>query len=267
MRRYFLAPPVGSPRKPAVTVALLTEADGSQDEQSARYLAGQKVSATRDASRPGLTGKSWRFTSADGATRYSLLLLAGQDRVVGLFGQGPAEHFAEHEPALDEMEKTLAPARAETYPEHRNDELRFSLRVPDSWKSTRRLSGSGSSLMQFTSPPLGAEDGQTVHAILSLTVEPAPGDGSLDVFYKTVRRRLGDGFSLTSHEPWKDGYADVERTETQVSLSRVKRFYRVNEGRGYTLAFEARDDVFHRVSRWCDIIAATLAVGPEVAPK
>jgi hypothetical protein len=266
-RRYFLAPPVGSPRKPAVTVALLSEADGSADEQAGRYLAGQKVTATRDASRPGLTGKAWRFTSADGATRYSLLLLAGDNRILGLFGQGPADHFAEHEEALDEMEKSLAPARSDAYPVHRNDELHFSIRVPDSWKTTRKLTGGGTQLMQFTSPPLGAEDGQTVHAILSLTSEPAPGDGSLDVFYKAVRKRLGDGFSVTSHEPWKDGYADLERTETPVSLSRVKRFYRVHDGRGYTLAFEARDDVFHRVSRWCDIIAATLAVGEEVAPR
>ena len=30
--------------------------------------------------------------------------------------------------------------------------------------------------------------------------------------------------------------------------SRGKRFYRVVEGRGYTLAFEARSDVYPRVS-------------------
>jgi hypothetical protein len=118
--------------------------------------------------------------------------------------------------------------------------------------------------MQFTSPPLGAEDGQTVHAALTLTSEAAPGDGSLDVFYKAIRGRLGEPFRVTSHAPWKDGYVDVERAENPLAVSRVKRFYRVHQGRGYTLAFEARDDVFHRVSRWCDIIAATLAVGPEV---
>jgi hypothetical protein len=82
-----------------------------------------------------------------------------------------------------------------------------------------------------------------------------------------VRARLGDASGLVGHEAWKDGYVDLERTETTLSLSRVKRFYRARDGRGYTLACEARDDVFHRVSSWCDIIASTLAVGPEVARK
>ena len=49
-----------------------------------------------------------------------------------------------------------------------------------------------------------------------------------------------------------------------MATSRSKRFYRVAEGRGYTLAFEARDDAYPRVARWCDMIASTLKVGPEV---
>jgi hypothetical protein len=265
--RYFLAPSVGTPRKPAVSVALLTETSGSLDEHAQRYLAGQSVTSSRDVSREGLTGKAWRFASADGATRYSLLLLGDQGGVVGLYGQGDAARFAEHEAAVDEMEKSLARERPESYPEHRNEDPPFSLRVPESWRSTRRLSGGGMYLMQFTSPPLGAEGGQTVAAVLSLTSEAAPGDGGLDPFYKAVRVRLGDASGLMGHETWRDGYADLERTETTLSLSRVKRFYRVRDGRGYTLACEARDDVFHRVSRWCDIIAATLALGPEVARK
>jgi hypothetical protein len=265
--RYFLAPPVGSPRKPAVSVALLDEAGQSLDDPSRRYLTGQNVTSTRDATRAGLRGKSWRFASPDGATRYSLLLLEGGGRVYGLYGQAEAGHFAEHEAALDEMEKSLALEVPAEYTEHRGDDPPFTVRVPPSWKSTRKLAGGGSTLMQFTSPPLGADGGQTVHAILSLTAEPAPGDGGLDAFYKSVRARLGDASGVVGHEPWRDGYADLERTETTLSLSRVKRFYRVHGGRGYTLAFEARDDVFHRVSAWCDIIAATLAVGPEVATK
>jgi hypothetical protein len=265
--RSFLAPAVGTPRKPAVTVALLSEPPGSMDELVRRYTTGQNVSSTRDASRSGLTGKAWRFASPDGATRYSLVLLEDKSQVYGLYGQGEAARFAEHEAALDEMEQSLTPERPDDYREHRNDKLGFRLRVPASWKSTRSLAGGGSYLLQFTSPALGAEEGQTVHAILSLTSEAAPGDGGLEAFYDAVRKRLGDAVAVASHEPWKDGYVDVERTETNLSLSRVKRFYRVHQGRGYTLAFEARDDVFHRVSRWCDIIAATLEIGPEVAHK
>lgn len=265
--RYFLAPPVGSPRKPAVSVALLTGSGGSLDEHAQRYLAGHTVASSREVSRPGLAGKSWRLASSDGATRYSLLLVSDGERVYGLYGEGEAAHFEPHAAAIDEMEKTLTPERPERYPEHRNDKLGFSVRVPDSWKTTRNFSGGGTYLMQFTSPALGAENGQTVHAALTLTSEAAPGDGSLDAFYGAIRGRLGEPFRVLNHTAWNDGYMDVERAETPMAVSRVKRFYRAHGGRGYTLAFEARDDVFHRVTRWCDIIAATLAVGPEVTPK
>lgn len=266
--RYFLAPAAGAERKSAVSVALLAEPlEGSVDQHAQRYLAGQTVASSRDVSRQGLSGKSWRFASTDGATRYSLLLLAEDGRAYGLYGQGEAARFEPHEAAVDEMEASLSPERPERYPEHRNDALGFSVRVPESWRTTRNFSGGSTYLMQFTSPALGAENGQTVHAALTLTSEAAPGDGSLDAFYKAIRGRLGEPFRVTSHAPWKDGYVDVERAESPMAVSRVKRFYRVHQGRGYTLAFEGREDVFHRVSRWCDIIAATLAVGPEVSQR
>ena len=263
--RYFLAPRVGSARKPAVSAALLTEPAGDLDAIAQRYLAGQNVTSTRDATSEGLPGKAWRFASADGATQHSLVLRADNERVLGLYTQAEAERFREHAAAIDEMEKSLVPERPERYPQHRSDKLGFSLRVPASWKATRNFSSDTTHLMQFTSPALGAEAGQTVHATLGLTAEPAPA-GGLDGYYKAVRGRLGEAFAAVRHEPWKDGYVDLERTETQMAVSRAKRFYRVHQGRGYVLACEARDDVFHRVARWCDIIADTLAVGPEVTP-
>ena len=265
--RYFMAPATGSARKPAVSVALLAGTGGSLDEHAQRYLAGHTVTSTRDVTREGLTGKSWRLSSADGATRYSLFLAADAEGVYGLYGQGEAAPFEANAAALEEMEKTLTPQRPEGWPPHRNEKLGFTLRVPTSWKTTRNFGGDATYLMQFTSPPLGAENGQTIHAILTLTSEAAPGDGTLEPFYKAIRARLGEPSRVLGHAAWEDGYVDTERSESPVSVSRVKRFYRVHGGRGYTLAFEARDDVFHRVSRWCDLIAATLAVGPEVASK
>ena len=262
--RYFLAPRVGARRQPAVSTALLVEPPGDLEQIAQRYVAGQNVASVDDASRDGLTGKAWRFGSPDGATRYSLVLRSDPTQVVGLYTQAEADRFREHEAAIDEMEKSLAPERPETYPEHKSAKLGFSLRVPASWKTTRNFSSDTSQVMQFSSPALGAEDGQTVHATLSVTAEPAPA-GGLDGYYKAVRARLGEAFAAVRHEPWRGGYADLERIETQFAVSRARRFYRVHEGRGYVLACEARDDVFHRVARWCDIIAATLAVGPEVA--
>jgi hypothetical protein len=263
--RHFLPPRTAAPAQVPVTVALLDEpVGGGLDQQAHNYLAGNTVLSSREVSGDGLTGKAWRLSSPDGSTRYSLLLVRGQDRLYGLYGRGEAAAFDEQAAAVDEMEKSLSLERPTLYPEHRNDELGFSVRVPASWKTTRNFSGGGTYQMQFTSPALGAEGRQTVHAALTLTSEAAPGDHSLDAFYQAVRQRLGEPTRVLDHAPWKDGYVDLERTESPVSVSRGKRFFRVHEGRGYTLAFEARDDVFHRVSRWCDIIAATLAVGPEV---
>jgi hypothetical protein len=265
--RSFLPPRTGTPRPAPLTVALLDEPLGGGLEQHAHnYLAGNTVVSSREVSRDGLTGTSWRLASADGATRFSLMLVRNEQRLYGLYGRGEAAAFDEQAGAIDEMERSLALERPALYPEHRNEKLGFSLRVPASWTTTRNFSGGGTYLMQFTSPPLGAEGRQTVHAALTLTSEAAPGDGSLDVFYKAIRGRLGEPSRVLDHAPWKDGYVDLELSESPVSVSRGKRFYRVHQGRGYTLAFEARDDVFHRVSRWCDIIAATLAVGPEVTP-
>jgi hypothetical protein len=51
------------------------------------------------------------------------------------------------------------------------------------------------------------------------------------------------------------------RTETPVAISYVKRFYFARSGRGCSLSFEAREDVFPRASRWADYIASTLTFG------
>ena len=51
------------------------------------------------------------------------------------------------------------------------------------------------------------------------------------------------------------------RTETPVAISYVKRYYFAQGGRGCSLSFEAREDVFPRASRWADYIASTLRFG------
>ena len=51
------------------------------------------------------------------------------------------------------------------------------------------------------------------------------------------------------------------RIETPVAISYVKRFYFAEGGRGCSLTFEAREDVFPRASRWADFIASTLRFG------
>lgn len=262
--RYFLPP--GAPRdKPSFSVILVAGPLGDSLEDHAQgYLKGQRPASSKEESRPGARGRAYRFASADGATRYSLLLLQEESRVYGLFSQGEAARFEEQLAAVDEMEKSFTLERPSQYPEHRLDKAGFSVRVPPSWRATRNFSGGGTHLMQFSSPPLGADKNQTVHAFLTVSAEPLTGQAGVDGFYGATRQKLGEAYKVMSHSPWKDGYMDLMRLETPLAASRIKRFYRAEGARGYSLSFEARDDVFHRISRWCDMIAGTLKVGSEV---
>jgi len=264
--RYFLGPPTGPQRKPAVSVTLLAGPLAMDLEEYAQtYLAGNTVASRREEKRQGARGKSYMFASPDGATRHSLLLLQEESRVYGLYSQGEARLFERQFPVLDEMARSLTLERPASYPEERNDKFGFSIRIPPSWRETRSFSGGETLLTQFTSPAMGADkSGQTVHASLTLTVEPLPAEGTLDNFYKATRAKQGEAFRVVSHSTWRDGYADVLRSETPIAESRVKRFYRLAGGRGYSLTFEAREDVYPRASRWCDMIAGTLRTGTEV---
>jgi hypothetical protein len=277
--RYFLGPPAGPERKPSVSATLLVgPLAGTLEDYAQTYLAGNTLASSREEGRDGAKGKSYEYSSADGKTRYTLLLLeeplAAEDfvpqgttthparsRVFGLYCQGPAAAFLDQRKALDEMARSLSLERPERYPERKEAKLGASLRLPPSWTETRRFGGGGMSLVQFVSPPLAMDrDGATVHASLSLTVEPI-GEGGLEDFYGRARQKLGDAFQLLDHDRWRGGYADVLHTETPVAASQQKRYYQVAGGKGYTLACEARSDVFGLVQRWCDLIAGTLALG------
>jgi hypothetical protein len=263
--RTFLGPPAGTQRKSSVSVTLLLgRLEGTIDEFARRmYLGDHEPTASREEERQGAKGRSYTFASADGATRHSLLLLQDSERLYGLFSQAEAAQFERHAGVLEEMARSLTLERAPSYPETRHEKHGFSIRIPPSWRESRSFSRGGTLLLQFTSPALGADrNQQTVHASLTLTVETVPGDGGLEAFYQTTRQKLGESYLILSHEPWEDGYADLMRTETPLGASRVKRFYRASRGQGYSLAFEAREDVYYRVGKWCDLIASTFKLVP-----
>jgi hypothetical protein len=270
MYRYFRSPNIGErDRKPGVTVTLIaTPLTGTIDQYAQTALLGQTISTVRDEKRPGAAGKTWLAVSPDGATRHQLLLLQEEGRLYGLHAQGSAEGYRQEEQALAEVMKGFALERWAHYTEDHNPTYRYALRVPPSWTTARAFSGGGTLLKQFTSPPLGVDkDGQTAHASLTLTVEALPAGATAQSFYKSSNDKLGEAFQLISHSEWKDGFVDLLRTETPIAESRGKRFYRVAEGRGYTLSFEARGDVYPRVSRWCDMIANSFRAGAELDPK
>jgi hypothetical protein len=164
------------------------------------------------------------------------------------------------------MAASLTLERTQDWPEVRVPEASVSLRLPKSWHHLRRTAGGGVLIEQFTSPALGVDKGaQTVHASLALSIEPAT--GGLDGYYGSVRRKLGPNFMLASHGKWKDGYVDLLDVETPMASSRIKRFYRVSGTKGYSLAFEARDDAYPRAAVWFDLIADTLQIGTETGTR
>jgi hypothetical protein len=266
--RTFLAPPAGA-RAP-VTVTLLSGAMAvTVDEYARTYLTGNTVSSAKAEERQGVPGKSWVFSSADGTTRSRLLLLASGGRVVGLFAQGDAAAVEKQAAVLDEMWSSLTVERPDRYPVTTWKGQQASLGIPDSWRETRTFSGGGTLVANYVSPALAVDKGrQTVHASLSVTFEAVPEGGGLAEYYEATRRRLGDNFQVSNHAAFKGGYVDTMRTETPVAISYVKRYYFAQGGRGCSLSFEAREDVFPRASRWADYISSTLRFGDTGnAPK
>jgi len=261
--RYFLAPPAAPDSRPPVSVTLLAGAmAASVEEYAQRYLAGHTVSSTHPEERQGVRGRSWAFATADGATRCRLLLLARDGKVAGLYAQGDGVAMAKHSGTLDEMWASLTIERPDIYPVTEWKAFQAALGIPESWRETRGFSGGSTLLAQYQSPPLALDKGrQTVHASLTVTFEPVPEGGGLQAYYDSTRRKLGENFAVTNHSAFKGGYVDVMRTETPVAVSYVKRFYFAEGGRGCSLSFEAREDVFPRASRWADYIASTVRFG------
>ena len=261
--RYFLAPPSAQNRTPVSVTLLAGPLAGSLDAYAERYLAGHEVKTSAAEERQGVKGKSWVFSASGGATRYRLLLFAPlRDKVVGLYAQGDAAAVETQAAALDEMWRSLTFERPERYPRQEWSEQRASLGLPDSWKQTRAFSGGGTLLAQYVSPALASDKGRgTVHASLSVTFESVAESGGLEQYYLATRQKLGDNFQVVNHSSFKGGYVDVMRVETPLAVSYIKRYYFAEPGRGCSLSFEARDDVFPRASRWADYIASTLQFG------
>ncbi len=265
--RHFQAPTAGRDGKPAVTVTLLSgPTGGTLDQYAGTYLQGNTVESTQDASRQGVTGKSWRIVVADGSRRLSLLLLQDAGHVWGLYTQADAAAFGEYKPVVDEMEKSLTLERPRDYTPYQEPRYGLAIRVPPSWKTGQKFSSEANYLNQFLSAPMALDKTIPLGAALTVTVEPAPA-GGLDPYYASVRQRLGDAYAVLTHVTWRGGYVDMMRTETAVAVARVKRYFWTSGTRGYSIACEAREDVFPRVTRWCDVIVSTLELDGRPLPN
>ncbi len=267
--RYFLPPAGAAGPAHGVSVMLFVGplSGRALGDYATTYLEGGAKESEREVRQAGLAGREYRYADADGRTAHALLLLEAGDRLYGLHARGPRPAFEDFLPTLERMQAGLRVERPEDWPLRREAGHGFALRVPESWPEARRFAGDERLLVVHTSPLMARDtNGQPVHASFSVTVEKLPAAVvNADAFYNDVRMKLGDSYSVVSHAPWQDGFVDVMKSETQLSGVRVKRYYRVRDGRGYVLSYEAREDVFHRYARWFDRIAGTLALGPEAA--
>lgn len=268
--RYFLPPAApGAARTAGLSVTLFVGplAGRTLGNYATTYLEGGTPESERETTRAGLPGREYRYADADGRTAHALLLLEAGDRLYGLHARGPRADLEAFEPSLERMRSGLRVERAEGWPLRREAGHGFALRVPESWPEARRFAGNDRLLIVHSSPLMAMDaGGQPVHASFSVTVEKlAAGVADADAFYNDVRMKLGDSYAVVSHAPWQDGFVDVMKSETTLSGVRVKRYYRVRDGRGYVLSYEARDDVFHRYARWFDRIAGTFELGPAAA--
>jgi hypothetical protein len=264
--RYFAAPPeTGSTSPASVSVTVLAgRLAGSLQDYAQVYLADKTLTSSQPERRQGAQGMSYAYGSAGGQKRHRLLLLEEHGNVYGLYAEGDARRFEREEPAVTAMFASFALERPASYPERRDDAGRFAIGLPPSWTSGRSLSSGERRVAQFLSPPLqGDRPAQAVRASLTISVEPLDG-ADLEGYYVATRQLLGGSFEILDHAKWKGGYADVVRTETPIAASRSRRYYRVADGRGYALAFEAREDVFQDVVAWFEMIAWTFKCGSEL---
>ncbi len=267
--RYFVSAAQAGNVPEAAATLLVGPLPGTLDEYAQGYLAGNAPATSRDVERAGIKGREYEYASADGNTRYRLLLLADPPRVYGFYAQGPAARWDTQRKTVAAMAESLALERPKLYPVTKDEAFGFALGVPRSWRETRRFASRETLLLQFTSPALAMDRGrQSVHASLTLTVEPAPEEEDLEAYYDATLKKLGDAFKVVAHDPWRGGggWVDVMAVESAVSESRIKRFFAVRGGRGYSLVFESREDVFPRVHRWADFIAATFTAPPGAPP-
>ena len=267
--RYFLAPPAGAQSRSPVSVTLLAgPATGTLDEYAQRYLADHAIATSRDEERQGFSGQV--LDLRDRRREHALPAAAAASRRQGGRPLRAGRRRGFREPGRGDRGDLVEPDAGAAGALSRTDfkQQQASLGVPESWRETRRFSGGGTLVVQFTSPPLAADKGhETVHAMLSLTFESVPDGEGLEPYYWATRKKLGDSFQVVNHSTFKGGYVDVMKTETPISVSYIKRYYFADAARGAcSLSFEAREDIFPRASRWADYIASTLRFGAKGAP-
>ena len=162
---------------------------------------GSRPPAPKSGRAPA--GSAYAFASADGAMRYSLLLLAEGDKVYGLYAQGEAAGFERHAGCRRGDGEEPHPGAARVL-RARERSRRSASRCGCPPRGGRRggsRAAAPCSCSTRARPSLADRGGQTAHASLTLTVEPLGVGRALEPFYQSSRPKLGDAFQVLSHGP------------------------------------------------------------------
>ena len=259
--QIFTGPSVDVPERPGIRVQVMTGPipNGlTVDEIAERYIEGQEVSVARGYSLHGFAGKTWYFSSQDGAERSRLMLTTIEGVLYGIYAHGEAGTVESYGSVLDAMWDQFSVEREPFFETYSRPELSLQFRHPRSWQRTSSLGEPGKSFfVGFRSPALAKEEaGTNIHATMEVSVNTLPPGTTLEAFYTEQTETLGDNYRLVRHDPVADGkgISNLYGTETQFASYLERTFYFVHDGKGFIYKVSAQNVVYTQIESWIEEI-------------
>ena len=154
--QIFTGPSVDVPERPGIRVQVMTGPipNGlTVDEIAERYIEGQEVSVARGYSLHGFAGKTWYFSSQDGAERSRLMLTPIEGVLYGIYAHGEAGTVESYGSVLDAMWDQFSVEREPFFQTYSRPELSLQFRYPRSWQRTKSLRERGKILFRCVPQP------------------------------------------------------------------------------------------------------------------
>ena len=261
---FLTAPKIANEAQP-VSITLISPAVAASAEAAAQpYLQGAAgVSSSPKAGQ----SVEWTFTDSSGLPSRLRLIPAGDGRFFGGWARGSDAAMKANGQDLDAIYDSMTAEDPSRWPEEQYAGL--ALRVPASWTRGSRMSNATNATMQFRSPPLAVEQGNTtVHGFLTLAREALQAPGDVDAFRKVLKERDTDIAVRLESAPWPGtsglsrpaGYYERLRSGNTLAATRIARWVTAKDGSGIILTCESNAEVHESLLPWCERVAATVRV-------
>ena len=264
--QIFTGPSVDVPERPGIRVQVMTgpiPSGRTVEEIAERYVEGQEVSLARGYSLHGFAGKSWYFSSQDGAEQSRLMLTPIEGILYGIYAHGEAGTVASYSSVLDAMWNQFSVEREPFFEVYSRPELSLQFRHPRSWHRTKSLGDPGKSFyVGFRSPALA----RGIHATLEVSVNTLSPGTTLEAFYTERTDTLGDNYRLVRHEQVAGGkgISNLYGTETQLASYLERTFYFVRDDKSFVYKFIVQNVVYTQIEPWIEEIAKSFPPGLEM---